>query len=116
MIRDAATDRTNLELVLRLAGHLDRRLSPITLDQFVADIDEIDLTAYRIAMIGETTNKLSSDVKGDYPAIPWAEIYRVRHIVAHDYEGLRPELLWWHAKQPLAELVTACRQALAKTS
>ena len=45
-------DRDRLETILRVIGHIERRLSGMDLRAFAADGDEIDLTAFRLSVIG----------------------------------------------------------------
>lgn len=63
-------DRRHLTQIIELIDHIERRLSTFNEAQFVADRDEIDLAAFRLAAIGEATHKLSSDVRARYPDIP----------------------------------------------
>jgi hypothetical protein len=51
----SSQDFHKLELIMQMIGHLRRRLQPISLRAFLGDIDEIDLTSFRIAVIGELT-------------------------------------------------------------
>ena len=107
-----ARDRANLELVLELIAHITRRLDDMTLERFVADRDEVDLTAYRLAAIGEATRKLSPDLKDRHPETPWAAIYGMRNIVAHEYGAVIPARVWNVTTDHLDALVAVCRAEL----
>jgi uncharacterized protein with HEPN domain len=101
-----------LELILELIDHIERRLKGSTLAQFAQDRDEVDLTAYRLAAIGEATNRLSDGLKQRHAHIPWDAIYGMRNIVAHEYGALVPERVWNVVGQPLDALAQVCRQEL----
>lgn len=105
-------DAARLELILELIGHIQRRLDEMTLEQFVRDRDEVDLTAYRLAAIGETTNRLSMELKMRHGHIPWDAIYGMRNIIAHEYGAVIPERVWNVIGEPLEILARACRQEL----
>ncbi len=105
-------DAVRLELIQELIGHIDRRMTGITLASFAADRDEVDLTAYRLAAIGEATNKLSGALKARHPHIPWDAIYGMRNIVSHDYGGVVPERVWNVTGAPLESLAEVCRREL----
>lgn len=105
-------DAARLELILELIAHIERRLAGLTLASFAADRDEVDLTAYRLAAIGETANKLSSALKARHPHIPWDAIYGMRNIVAHDYGALIPERVWNVTGASLNDLREACRSEI----
>lgn len=100
------------DLILELIDHLRRRLAAFDLHRFESDRDEIDLTAYRLATIGETTRKLSDGLKAAHPEIDWADMSGLRNVVAHDYLGIDPSIIWNAARHGLDELETACRAIL----
>jgi uncharacterized protein with HEPN domain len=106
-------DFSKLELILRMIAHLERRLSRLSRGAFLADVDEIDLTAFRLMVIGETSAKLSDELKLRNPHIDWPNIYGMRNVIAHDYDSVVPERLWAAYTGNLAELAATCREELA---
>ncbi len=44
--------------------------------------------------IGEESKKLDTDLKNEYPEIPWPLISQLRNRLAHDYRGLDPEIIF----------------------
>lgn len=101
-------DPDRLELILLLISDIDRRLGKLSIDSFLVDRDERDLTSYRLATIGEEAFKLSDALKERHD-LPWNEIYGLRNRVAHDYLGLNPRLIWNTARDGLAGLAAMCR-------
>lgn len=81
---------------------------------FADDRDELDLTAYRLSVIGENTNKLSEALKARHPTLDWARVYQLRNIVAHDYDAIDPVRIWRITGEHLDELSTICREELAR--
>ncbi len=51
------------ELVVELIGHIQRRVPNKTEAEFLADRDEIDLTAFRLLHVGEASRKMSAELK-----------------------------------------------------
>ena len=49
---------------------------------------------HHIQIIGEAARGLSEDIRRRYPAIPWAQIIGMRHILVHDYFGIDLEEVW----------------------
>ncbi len=80
----------------------------MTRAEFVADRDEVDLTAYRLAAIGEATRNLSDELRTRHPHIPWRAIYDMRNIIAHDYGAVIPERVWNVTRGALDELKCVC--------
>ncbi len=108
-------DSIHLEQILELIDHIDRRVDELNFEQFEKDRDEIDLTAYRLAAIGEATRRLSSDLKSRHPKIPWDAIYGMRNIVAHDYGAIIPKRVWDVVQDHLDERAALRRAELADT-
>ena len=105
-------DAELLALILELAAMIDRRLGPISREKFEDDHDEIDLTSFRLAHIGEASRKLSDALKARHPEIAWKGAYAMRNLISHDYVAIDPRLIWTTAKQEIAKLVDVCRQEL----
>jgi uncharacterized protein with HEPN domain len=55
-------------------------------------------------VIGEMVSKLSTEIKHKSRDIPWREIKNLRNILAHNYFGVDPEVVWQIAKQNLPSL------------
>jgi uncharacterized protein with HEPN domain len=105
-------DFAKLDLILRMVAHLDRRLSKLSRAAFLTDLDEIDLTAFRLSVIGETTAKLSDELKARYPHVDWPAIYGMRNVIVHDYDAVLPDRLWAAYVNALGELTDICRGEL----
>ena len=78
----------------------------------MADRDEQDLTAYRLAVIGEATNKLTQALRDRYPNIAWAAMYRMRNIIIHDYPGIDMMRVFETATTQLDPLSAMAREEL----
>jgi uncharacterized protein with HEPN domain len=106
-------DFHRLELIMQMIGHLPRRLEPISLRAFLSNVDKIDLTSFRLAVIGELTSKLSAELKARHPHIDWPSIYAMRNIIVHDYGAIEPERLWAVFAKDIAPLAEVCGKELA---
>jgi uncharacterized protein with HEPN domain len=107
------TDRDGCELVLELIAHIERRIAGRTFDEFSRDKDEIDLTSYRIAVIGETTNRFTSELKARHPEINWRAIYALRNYAVHAYQVLSHEKVWFAATNSLPAVKAVCEIELS---
>jgi uncharacterized protein with HEPN domain len=95
-----------------MVGLIDERLIEFDRVKFLADRNEIDLTAFRLQVIGEAVRKISDGIKEPHPEIPWKSIVAMRNFIAHDYEGIAIERVWDVASNHLAALTEVCRTAL----
>lgn len=66
----------------------------------------------QIEIIGEATKRLSADLRGRYPQIPWDDIAGMRDKLIHDYFGVDIEKVWLTAKEDLPVLKGEVRQIL----
>lgn len=108
----ALRDIDHLELILQLIDAIERRLTGLAQATFEVDQDEIDLTAFRLAHIGEAAHKLSEPIKNLHPQIDWRSIYGMRNVIAHNYGAILPSLLWNVVQHDLETLRSACRTEL----
>lgn len=47
-----------------------------------------------IEIIGEAASRLAPELRDAHPEIPWSEIIGMRHILAHGYFDIDPEVVW----------------------
>ncbi|MFM2409415.1 MAG: hypothetical protein RL481_243 [Pseudomonadota bacterium] len=87
-------DHLRIALIGEAAADIQRRLNAIHLEAFVADRDEVALTAFRLSIIGENSNKLSDELKNRHPDLPWLDMIAFRNIVAHEYHRVDPIYVW----------------------
>ena len=91
-----AVDRDGLHLAIiaEALADLRRRMADADLATFLSDRDEQALTAFRLSIIGEHTNKLSGAVRARHRELPWADMVAFRNIVSHEYHRVDPALVW----------------------
>lgn len=71
-----------------------------------------DAVFRNLQTLAESTQRLSPELKAEYPEINWKAIAGFRNILVHDYLGLDLELIWTVIENRLPEL----RDNLAKIS
>jgi len=57
-------------------------------ETFLADTKTQDAVIRNLEVIGEATKKVSVDLRGRYPDIPWRSMAAVRDRLIHDYFGV----------------------------
>ncbi|WP_161880305.1 HepT-like ribonuclease domain-containing protein [Deinococcus alpinitundrae] len=78
--------------------------APHTLESFAADPLHFDAVLLRLLRIGEGTKYLPQRLQDLHPEVPWATLRDVRNLVAHDYFGLDPALVWVSATREFPAL------------
>src|SRR4051794_29644083 len=58
--------------------------------------DEVSSAAvlHHLTVIGEAISRLSTELRGRYPEVPWRQIISVRHRIVHAYFDLDWQILW----------------------
>ncbi|GGK30921.1 hypothetical protein GCM10008955_25940 [Deinococcus malanensis] len=97
-----------LDAIDRISAYTSA-LSPTT---FLADERTRDAVLRNLARLGETTKFIPQSVQDRTPQVPWAYLRDIRNVVAHDYFGIDPALVWHTARTELPALRPSL-QALA---
>jgi uncharacterized protein with HEPN domain len=66
----------------------------MTFEGFLEDRKTRDAVIRNIQVLGEAANRVSKDIRENYPEIEWMRIIRSRHILVHDYAGIDYEIVW----------------------
>lgn len=77
-----------------LIARAEKSVHGRTFDELVANDEAYDALTYRLAMIGETSKKLSDELKKRHPHLPWREMATFRNFASHDYFGVDAHLVW----------------------
>jgi uncharacterized protein with HEPN domain len=90
----ADRDQLHLRLIADAIADVRRRIALTDQHRFLQDRDEQALTAFRLLIISENANKLSSELRARHAALPWPSIVAFRNIMAHEYHRADPTLVW----------------------
>ena len=98
------------ERILKIRRHcfnIQNTLKDVEFEEFMknSSLDIQELSAFRLAQIGEHSNKLSSDLKNKYTKFDWAGAYKIRNIIDHNYEKISPRTIWELCKYSIPKLM-----------
>lgn len=82
---------------------------------FRADNKTQDAVIRNLEIIGEAAGSLPEEIRATMPEINWRKFKGLRNILAHEYFGVSPAIVWDIARNKLGALETACRQMLSNT-
>lgn len=65
-----------------------------TVQEFVENDMCFTAVLHKIQIIGEALNRFPKENQEKHPQIEWVNIIRSRHILAHHYDNIDPEIIW----------------------
>jgi len=83
-----------LRHILDAIERIERYLHNVTREQFEREELLQDGAIRQLEIIGEATRRLSKDLRGRYPEIPWRGMAGMRDKLIHDYLGVDLEMVW----------------------
>jgi uncharacterized protein with HEPN domain len=66
----------------------------------------------QLEVIGEASNRLSEELKNQYPNIPWRQIVGLRNMLIHEYFGVDVNIVWDVIKNELPTLLTSVNEMI----
>ncbi|MFT4027544.1 MAG: DUF86 domain-containing protein [Novosphingobium sp.] len=99
-----------LETIALLVGRARETIDRHDAESFAVDRDAVDVTAYRLAMIGEHCKRLPADLQERHPNLPWRQMVGLRNIVSHAYDEIDTGIIWSAASVRLGEIDKMCRE------
>jgi uncharacterized protein with HEPN domain len=103
-------ERQYLHDIAEASELIDELIREKTYEMFLADKALQSAILFNFTIIGEASNKISPEVKRDYPEIDWSSIIGFRNLIVHAYFSLDMEAVFKAATRrvlPLAEQVRA---------
>jgi uncharacterized protein with HEPN domain len=66
----------------------------MTYYRFLDDIKTQDAVIRNLEIIGESTKRLSTGLRGKYPDVPWKGMAGIRDRLIHHYFGVNLDIVW----------------------
>ncbi len=83
---------------------------------FGADRTLVDAVCMNLIVIGEASRHVPEDVVRAHPEIAWAEMRDMRNLIAHEYFGISPNIVWQTAVTHAPEMIPLLRAVLATSA
>ena len=73
-----------------------------------------DAVVRNLQTLAESSQRLSSEIKGTEPQIPWRELAGFRNVIVHGYLGVDLGAVWLVVEQDLPALTAAVKRMAAQ--
>ncbi len=87
-------DKFSLEAMLDGVDKIQRYSSKYNNPQDYYDTVEFEASVMNFIILAEMVDRLSDEIKSEYPDVNWRSIKGFRNIAAHDYFGLDLDEVW----------------------
>ena len=83
---------------------IDQHLAGCSFVEFQNSITKQDAVVRRLEIIGEAVNNIPESFQVSHPEIEWADIVAMRNILAHEYFGVKLQIVWRTIENDLPKL------------
>jgi len=99
--------------ILESGAAIQSYVQGMTCEAFVQDRMRYSAVIREFEIIGEAVGKLSEELKGGYPEIPWQDVKDFRNLLAHEYFGVDLEIVWNTIRDDLPLLMDAVQKIVS---
>jgi uncharacterized protein with HEPN domain len=88
-------DKDYIQRLIKYCDKINDYMRPVkSFYEFISKPEKVDAVILNLEQIGETTKKLSMEIKEKYSEINWPSIIGLRNMISHEYEGIRLEIIY----------------------
>ena len=69
-------------------------MGTVDFDQFVKNDQMYDAVIRNLEIIGEAARNMPDEIKRQYSQVEWRSIGALRNLLAHEYFGVKDEIIW----------------------
>ena len=93
-MRDKLGEKVRVEHMLEAIEYINQFMQ----DKQMDDLEKQPMFRFalerQLEIIGEASRYISQSVKDQETLVPWAQVKAFRNIIAHEYFGIDPEIIW----------------------
>lgn len=101
-----------LKHILEAIESIEDYLNGLNYESFTRDKKTVDAVVRELEIIGEASNKLSSEFINSHLEIPLRDIVDMRNVLIHEYFGINTKIVWDTCKTDLPNLKEAVKAVL----
>ncbi len=105
-------DQAFLWDMLEAARSIQTLVAGLTFEQFAADRRTFRAVEREFEILGEAARNVSGGLRAANPEIRWTSIIGQRNVLAHEYGGIRYDLLWETVWRSVPALISQLEKLL----
>jgi uncharacterized protein with HEPN domain len=86
--------RVFLDDMLDAARKVLEYTAGFTEKELFADPKTTEAVVWNLQVIGEAAKHIPEEIRARYPDVPWRDMAGLRDIIAHQYFGLKLDVIW----------------------
>lgn len=99
------TNKHYFEDILEYAKTSLEFIKDLTYEGFIQDKKAVFATIRALEVIGESSNRISNEIKEKYPNLPWIEMRGLRNRIIHNYDDIDYTIVWNVLKNEIPKLI-----------
>ena len=105
-------ERGLLESIIAHCDKINDKMKSLTREQFDKDDDVVQIICFNILQIGELAKNFDPAFVTKYNGVPWKQIKGMRDKVAHGYDKIDLDRVWFTALEDINPLLKYCQELL----
>lgn len=99
------TNKHYFEDILQYANLALSFIKNISYEEFMIDTKTVFATVRALEVVGESSIRISDEIKEKYPQLPWIEMRGLRNRVIHNYDDIDYTIIWNVLKNEIPKLI-----------
>ncbi|MEK7397137.1 MAG: DUF86 domain-containing protein [Candidatus Poribacteria bacterium] len=84
--------------------NIEEFVDSLSYEDFIGDKKTLHAVIRCFEVIGEAVKNIPTEIRNEYPDIPWKEMAGMRDKLIHEYFGIDYEILWKTIKHIIPEI------------
>ncbi len=106
------TNKHYFKDILEYAKYSLSFIETVTYEEFILDKKVIFATVRALEVIGESSNRISDELKEKYKYLPWVEMRGLRNRIVHNYDDVDYDIIWNVLKNEIPTLINQIEQII----
>lgn len=94
MKNDRLGDKTRIEHIREAIELIESWTEKVDFESFSANMMLLSACLRQLEIIGEASNHLSDTLQKAHPHVDWPNVISLRNLLAHEYFGVNPLVIW----------------------